>query len=209
MDSRRTSSASDTSSSNRRSALSAPTASRPILMGTQMNDMSFFRKPLRAPVRLRKRGSSEMRGTTAGSPLCTTCPVTPSPRRYLPRSCWLRLRPWAASMKSSPVSRLSRVIVPRTMPMCSDIASSTGSTTSRRSMLRPSAWLTSKSSDSSLTSRWTLGSVAAGGTASLAVELWADRLWVQRDLPDCRERRPGSQEHLRCAAESLHSGAYG
>ena len=79
MDSSRTSSSSETASAKSRSALSAPMTSLPILIGTQMKEMSFFSMPLRAPVRFRKSGSSEMRGTTAGWPVWTTLPVTPSP----------------------------------------------------------------------------------------------------------------------------------
>ena len=72
----------------------------------------------------------------------------------------------AASMKISPVSRFSSVSVPRDMPMCSAIALSTGPTTSRRSMLRSSVWLISKRSDSSASSRWTLGSAGLSGIGS-------------------------------------------
>ena len=52
----------------------------PSLIGTQMKEMSSRSKSLLAPVRLRNWGSSEMWGTTAGLPDCTTWPVMPSPR---------------------------------------------------------------------------------------------------------------------------------
>ena len=77
---------SETSFGNNRSAEIAPSTSFPILIGTQMNAMSFLRSPDRAPVRLRNRGSWETRGTTAGLPLWITFPVTPSPSRYRPFS---------------------------------------------------------------------------------------------------------------------------
>ena len=53
----------------------------PVLMGTQMKEISFFSTFIlfRAPVRSRKKGSSDMRGTTAGLPVSMTLPVTPSP----------------------------------------------------------------------------------------------------------------------------------
>ena len=73
------SSSRETPSSKKRSTLSAPITSCPSLMGTQIKEMSSFSRLLLAPVRSRKSGSSEMRGTTAARPVCTTLPVTPSP----------------------------------------------------------------------------------------------------------------------------------
>ena len=78
---------------NNRSALSAPITSFPIFTGTQIKEMSCFRNFFRAPVRLRNKGSSEIRGTTAGCPDSTTFPVTPSPSLYLPRRRWLSDNP--------------------------------------------------------------------------------------------------------------------
>ncbi len=63
------SSSSETLSSKRRSALRAPMVSCPVLMGTQIKEMSFFSSPRLAPVRLRNRGSCETRGTITGWPL--------------------------------------------------------------------------------------------------------------------------------------------
>ena len=48
--------------------------SLPSLIGTQMKEISSFLSPLRAPVRSRKSGSCEMRGTTTGWPVWTTLP---------------------------------------------------------------------------------------------------------------------------------------
>src|SRR6185503_14088748 len=138
-----------------RSAEIAPSTTFPVLMGTEMKAMSFFRRPERAPVRFRNWGSWETRGTTAGLPLWMTLPVTPSPSRYRPFSFWLSDSPWAASIEISPVSRFTSASVPRTISMWCASASRTGPTTSRRSMLRSRIWLISTSSWSSFSSRLT------------------------------------------------------
>ena len=52
-------------------------------------EISDFFSRFRAPVRSRKRGSSEILGITAGLPVCTTFPVIPSPSRYFPLRRWL------------------------------------------------------------------------------------------------------------------------
>jgi len=82
---RRTSSSNEMPSENSRSALSAPMASVPSIIGTQMKEMSFLLRSLRAPVRFKNIGSCDMCGMTAGSPVSITLPVIPSPSLYTPR----------------------------------------------------------------------------------------------------------------------------
>ncbi len=169
IDSSRTSSRKDTPSAKRRSALSAPITSFPSFIGTQIKDMSFLLTRLRAPVLSRKSGSSEIRGTTAGWPVPTTLPVTPSPTLYLPRSLCFVDSPYAASIEISPVWRFSSVKVPRIIPMCLAMDLRTGPPTSRKSILWSSVWLISKRSESSWTSRRTLASSAVSGNVAAPV----------------------------------------
>ncbi len=76
----RTSSSKLISSLNSRSTLRAPTTSSPTRIGTHRNEMLAL-STSRLRVRLRNRGSLPMFGTTIGSPLATTGPVMPSPKR--------------------------------------------------------------------------------------------------------------------------------
>ena len=62
-----------------RSALMVPSTFFPRLMGTHKKERWVSSRLLRLAVRLRKLGSSLMRGTTMGSPVSTTFPVMPSP----------------------------------------------------------------------------------------------------------------------------------
>ena len=92
-DKTRTSSSREGASVYTRSALSVPTTSRPILIGTQRKEMSFFRGLLPRPVLLRNSGSSVIFGTTMGWPVATTLPVIPSPVWYRPSFCCVADKP--------------------------------------------------------------------------------------------------------------------
>jgi len=69
VESSRMSSSKETDLSKRRSTLSAPITSLPILIGTQRKEMSDFFRLRLALVLSRKRGLSEILGMTAGLPV--------------------------------------------------------------------------------------------------------------------------------------------
>ena len=135
-----------------RSAESAPMVSLPILIGTQMNAMSFLLRRCLAPVLSRNIGSLAILGTTMGWPVSITLPVTPSPRRYLPFACSSGRSPYASSMAISPLFLLRIVSVPLWMSMCSAVSCRMGLSTALRSRLSLSFVLISKRRLSSLIS---------------------------------------------------------
>ena len=71
-------------------------------------------------------GSAAMDGTTTGSPVWTTRPVMPSPKRYLPRSRWSADRPIASWTRISDVRRLSTVSVAHSTSIWRESASRIG-----------------------------------------------------------------------------------